>query len=106
MQNWRARGLEEGRRLARHWVKPNIYLWLVSIMVGIISTLVTQPAWAEAKLDNQVERGQTAEGRRQKTELINAGTGFIKERGDLGPTTPHQVPATAPPEGAKNSPTL
>jgi iron complex outermembrane receptor protein len=41
----------------KNWRSPNIDLWLVSILVGVISTLVTQSAWAETKLNNPVERG-------------------------------------------------
>ncbi|MEH2256320.1 TonB-dependent receptor domain-containing protein [Nostoc sp.] len=40
--------------------QPNIYLWLAATVVGIISTLVTQPAWAETKLENRDKLSQKA----------------------------------------------
>ncbi|MHC5673388.1 TonB-dependent siderophore receptor [Nostoc sp.] len=38
--------------------QPSISLWLAASVVGIISTLVTQPAWAEAKLENRYKLSQ------------------------------------------------
>ena len=40
--------------------QPNIYLWLAVSVVGIISTLVTLPAWAETKLENRDKLSQKA----------------------------------------------
>ncbi|WP_375510028.1 TonB-dependent siderophore receptor [uncultured Nostoc sp.] len=40
--------------------QPNIYLWLAASVVGIISTVVTQPAWAETKLENRDKLSQKA----------------------------------------------
>lgn len=58
----------------QNWRSPNIDLWLVSIMVGVISTLVTQSAWAEAKPNNQVERGHKEQKIDRLSELNQPAT--------------------------------
>ncbi|MEH2433350.1 MAG: TonB-dependent siderophore receptor [Nostoc sp.] len=40
--------------------QPNIYLWVTASVVGIISAVVTQPAWAETKLENRDKLSQKA----------------------------------------------
>ncbi|MEH2277250.1 MAG: TonB-dependent siderophore receptor [Nostoc sp.] len=51
--------------------QPNIYLTLAVSMVGIISTLVTQPASAEAKLEKNDQKALLFQGSHSRASVTN-----------------------------------
>ncbi|PHM06780.1 hypothetical protein [Nostoc sp. 'Peltigera malacea cyanobiont' DB3992] len=59
--------------------QPNIYLWLAASVMGIISTLVTQPAWAETKLENRDKLSQKGiDSLHQQMDTYNLGDRLTK----------------------------
>ena len=54
--------------------QPNIYLCVAASVVGIISILVIQPAWAEAKLENRDKLSQkNLDNLNQQIDTSNLG---------------------------------